>query len=99
MTSASDSGSSRLRELDFSTFVLSLGSNAAMQLDRAHKNFNLALARQTIDILAMLEEKTAGNLTREESDLLRGLLYQTRLAACEAEAEAAPGDDAPASKA
>ena len=61
-----------------------LASNAAMQLDAGHPAFDLALARQTIDILAMLEVKTAGNLSAGELDLLRGLLYQTRLAFSEA---------------
>ncbi|MBL8786611.1 MAG: DUF1844 domain-containing protein [Deltaproteobacteria bacterium] len=70
--------------MDFSTFVISLGSNAALQMDPAGGAFDLALAKQTIDILAMLEQKTAGNLTREEDDLLRGLLYQSRLAWFEA---------------
>jgi len=67
-------------DMDFSTFVISLASNAAMQLDPDHRNYDLALARQNIDILAMLERKTAGNLTEGELELLRGLLYQTRLA-------------------
>ncbi len=71
-------------DIEFSTFVISLASNAAMQLDAAHPAFDLALARQTIDILAMLEVKTAGNLSAAELDLLRGLLYQTRLAWSEA---------------
>jgi len=72
-------------ELDFSTFVISLGSNAAMQLNPEHKNFNLELAKQTIDILAMLELKTRGNLTPEEGDMLQGVIYQTRLAFNEAQ--------------
>lgn len=72
-------------ELDFSTFVISLGSNAAMQLNREHKNFNLELAKQTIDILALLEAKTRGNLSPEEGDLLQGVIYQTRLAYNEAQ--------------
>ena len=67
-------------DMDFSTFVISLASNAAMQLDHDHRNYDLALARQNIDILAMLERKTAENLTTGELELLRGLLYQTRLA-------------------
>jgi hypothetical protein len=67
-------------DIEFSTFVISLASNAAMQLEAGHPAHDLGLARQTIDILAMLEVKTAGNLTPEEQDLLRGLLYQTRLA-------------------
>lgn len=72
-------------EVDFSTFVISLGSNAAMQLNREHKNFNLELAKQTIDILSMLELKTRGNLTQAEGDMLQGVIYQTRLAYNEAQ--------------
>lgn len=77
-------GKTALGDIDFSTFVISLGSNAALQMDPVGGAFDLALAKQTIDILAMLEQKTAGNLTREEDDLLRGLLYQSRLAWFEA---------------
>jgi len=73
-----------LGDIDFSTFVISLGSNAALQMDPGGGAYDLALAKQTIDILAMLEQKTAGNLTREEDVLLRGILYQSRLAWFEA---------------
>jgi hypothetical protein len=76
-------------EIEFSTFVISLASNAAMQLDPDHRNYDLTLARQNIDILAMLERKTAGNLTKEEQELLRGLLYQTRVAYADAARAAA----------
>jgi len=75
-----DKAAAGLGDIDFSTFVISLGSNAAMQLDRSSPGFDLALAKQTIDILAMLEQKTAGNLTAEEDELLRNVLYQSRLA-------------------
>lgn len=75
-----DKAAAGLGDIDFSTFVISLGSNAAMQLDRTSPGFDLALAKQTIDILAMLEQKTAGNLTAEEDELLRNVLYQSRLA-------------------
>lgn len=75
-----DNAATGLGDIDFSTFVISLGSNAAMQLDRTSAGFDLALAKQTIDILAMLEQKTAGNLTAEEGELLRNVLYQSRLA-------------------
>ena len=40
---------------------------------------NLAAAQQIIDILALLEEKTRGNLTAEERQLLEQLLYELRL--------------------
>lgn len=81
-----------LRDIDFSTFVISLGSGAAMQLDPSNENYDLALANQTIDILSMLEQKTAGNLTADEADLLRGILYQTRLAWADARKASAQGD-------
>ena len=41
--------------------------------------FNLPLARHHIDLLAMLEEKTEGNRTEEETALLSNLLHQLRL--------------------
>jgi hypothetical protein len=77
-------------DIDFSAFVISLGSNVMLQLDPSSELYDVGLARQTIDILAMLEHKTAGNLTSDEADLLRGLLYQTRLAWAEAN-RTAPG--------
>ena len=88
MSTESTAATTALGDIDFSTFVISLGRNAAMQLDRASKGFSLALAKQTIDILAMIEQKTAGNLTKEEDSLLREVLYQTRLAWREASREA-----------
>ncbi len=71
--------------VDFGTFVLSLGSSALVHLgeiqhpETAEAKENLALARQTIDLLAMLEEKTKGNLTPQESSFLRDLLADLRL--------------------
>jgi len=74
----------RFGEMDFSTFLISLASNVSIHLDPSHKAYDVALAKQTIDILEMLEAKTAGNLTEEEDKLLGGLLYQTRVAYCDA---------------
>jgi hypothetical protein len=73
-----------LPEVDFTTFVLSLASSAAMHLlgieeDGARLPPNLPLARQTIDILAMIQQKTKGNLSGEEERLLDHLLYDLRL--------------------
>ena len=42
-------------------------------------NKNLPMAKQTIDILSMLEEKTAGNLNSEETNLLKSILYDLRI--------------------
>ena len=72
--------------MDFSTFIISLGSSALMQLSgdegtgsRDASDESIALAKQSIDILEMLEEKTAGNLTEDEAGLLKAILYQTRM--------------------
>jgi hypothetical protein len=40
---------------------------------------NMPMARQTIDLLGMLEEKTAGNLTADESRLLKDVLFELRM--------------------
>ncbi|MBC7172176.1 MAG: DUF1844 domain-containing protein [Polyangiaceae bacterium] len=72
-------------EIDFGTFVLSLGTSALMHLGLGEDGEgntlppNLPLAKQTIDCLAMLEEKTKGNLSGEEERILTQLLYDLRL--------------------
>ncbi len=71
--------------IDFYTFVLSLGSSAFVHLgDAPHPETqklepNLLLAKQTIDILGMLQEKTRGNLTSQEEKFLQTLLSDLRL--------------------
>ncbi|HTN54336.1 MAG TPA: DUF1844 domain-containing protein [Anaeromyxobacter sp.] len=72
--------------IDFYTFILSLGSSAFVHLgDAPHPDTgapaepNLPLAHQTIDILAMLREKTRGNLTPEEDRFMENLLTDLRL--------------------
>jgi len=74
----------RLPELDFSTFVLSLSTSVMVHLGEApHPDGatrkELPLAKQTIDILAMLRDKTRGNLSTDETRLLDELLYDLRL--------------------
>jgi len=72
-------------QIDFYTFCLSLGSSAFMHLgDAPHPEYgepatNLLLAKQSIDILAMLQEKTKGNLTAEEEKFLDNLLVDLKL--------------------
>ncbi len=73
-------------QLDFYTFILGLGSSAFVHLgDAPHPETgqavapDLALAQQTIDVLAMLREKTKGNLTAEEETLFGHLLRDLRL--------------------
>ncbi|MCX5833941.1 MAG: DUF1844 domain-containing protein [Deltaproteobacteria bacterium] len=72
-------------EIDFSTFVFSLGTSALFHFgdfpDPATQNVekNLPAAKQTIDILGMLREKTRGNLASEEEQLLDNLLFELRM--------------------
>lgn len=74
-----------LPEVSFSTFVLSLNASALVHLGiledpaTGQKRKNLAVGKQTIDILALLEEKTRGNLTEDEEGLLKNLLYDLRM--------------------
>jgi hypothetical protein len=74
-----------LPKIDFSTFVLSLSHSALMHLGQApHPETggvekSLPLARQTIDLLGMLEEKTKGNLAGDEERLLTQILFDLRM--------------------
>jgi hypothetical protein len=78
--------------VDFATFCVSLASSALYHLGSVpHPETretvaerNLPLARQTIDSLEMLEQKTRGNLTAEELKLLQSLLYELRMRYVEA---------------
>lgn len=77
--------STPLPGINFSTFILSLNSSALVHLGiitapGAHdKSVNLSLAKQTVDILGMLEDKTAGNLIDDEKNLLSNMLHDLRL--------------------
>jgi Domain of unknown function (DUF1844) len=78
-------GGERLPPVDFSTFVLSLGSSALMHLGEIEHpstgtaSKNLPMAKHSIDLLSMLEAKTKGNLDPGEAELLENLLYDLRL--------------------
>jgi len=72
-------------EVNFYNFILSLSSTAmyhfgdfADPASRATQR-NLAAAKQTIDLLTMLQEKTKGNLNQDEKTLLDGILYELRI--------------------
>jgi hypothetical protein len=77
--------------VDFSTFILGLASTAFIQMGATPDpsgepaELNLVMARQTIDIVGLLREKTRGNLTDEEQKLLDALLYDLRLQYVEAQ--------------
>ena len=75
-----------LPTMDFSTFVVSLATSALYHMGLVEDPEtgqtappNLPLARQTVDTLAILEEKTVGNLEPEEARLLQSLLYDLRM--------------------
>jgi len=80
-----------LAPMDFSTFVLSLGSSAMVNLGKVQPpegvsaTVDLVAAKQIIDILGILEEKTKGNLTDSEAKLLGSLLYDLRVQYVDAE--------------
>lgn len=71
-----------LPPIDFSTFIVSLRTSAMLHLGCVHGreagSVDLALARQEIDLLGILEEKTRGNLSGEEERLLSQILFDVR---------------------
>lgn len=74
-----------LPNVDFATFVLSLTHSAYMHLGDApdptdgKRGVDLSMARQTIDLLAVLQEKTKNNLSGEEERVLDQALYDLRM--------------------
>ena len=71
---------------DFAGFLISLGSSAFVHMGLVPdpetgqtRTPNLPIARQTIDMLELLEENTRGNLSDEEATLLRNLLTDLRM--------------------
>jgi hypothetical protein len=78
-------GDTELPELDFTTVVMSILGSAYVHLgdapdpEEARKEPNLLLAQQDIQMLALLQEKTRGNLTGEEERVLSQGLYDLRM--------------------
>jgi hypothetical protein len=74
-----------LPEITFPSLLLSLSTSALIQLgeiqDPVSKQTvrNLPLAKQTIDLIGMLKEKTKGNLTSDEEKLMENMLYELKL--------------------
>jgi hypothetical protein len=74
-----------LPEINFATFLLSLHTSVLFQFGdfqdpaTGETARNLPAAKQTIDILSMLREKTIGNLDGDEQGLLDGILYELRM--------------------
>ena len=84
-TSASDPSHGSGVPVTFSSFVISLGSSSLMlmgeQLDpqQSPMPVNLPQAKEIIDLLSVLDEKTKGNLNPEEQAVLRDMLYALRM--------------------
>jgi hypothetical protein len=74
-----------LPPIDFATFILSLATSAQVHLgaianpQTSKLETNLPLAKETIDLLEILKEKTKGNLTNDEGRLFEHLLYDLRM--------------------
>lgn len=73
-----------MSSIDFPTFVLSIASAAMMGLglaprpDSGKQEVDLELARQNIDLLDLIREKTKNNLTPEEEKMLERVLFEVR---------------------
>lgn len=74
-----------LPKVTFSTFLLSLASSALVQLgevpspESGKKEENLLMAKHSIDIINMLQDKIEKGLDDEEKRLLDGVLYELRM--------------------
>ncbi len=72
-------------EINFSTFIFSLNTSALLHLGEipdpatGKQQEDLTMAKQTIDLIAMLQEKTQGNLAPDEENLVKHVLYDLRL--------------------
>ena len=90
------SNESELPKIDLTTFFLSISSAAFIGLGIVPPGFqnegetpkvDLELARQNIDLLELMHEKTKGNRTPDEDRLLEQLLFETRLRYVETQRE------------
>ena len=74
-----------LPEVDFASFVLTLSSSALFHFGEfpdpvsGKRERNLDMAKQTIDILGVLRDKTRGNLSNDEAQLMESLLHDLRI--------------------
>lgn len=82
------------QSLSFTAFVLSLASTAAIHfgdladpISGERSEPNLEGAAQMIEILSLLDQKTRGNLTAEERQVLEQVLYELRLRFVEASSD------------
>lgn len=82
--------------INFMTFLFSLAGAVQMSLgvvpnpQTGKTEKNLKVAKETIDILEMLQQKTKGNLTKDEEDLFEHILYEVRMKFLESTNDQAP---------
>jgi len=84
-TVPNEDGQCVMPEVTFSAFVMSLNTSILFHLgeladpETGQIVKNIELARHAIDTLVILEQKTKGNLTEEEAELLKNILYDVKL--------------------
>jgi hypothetical protein len=97
-----DSGMTRqgdcvMPAVSFTSFILSLNTTALFHLgeiphpETGHKVLDLELARHTIDTLAMLEDKTKGNVDSDEHELISRVVYELKMRFIKVKRERAEG--------
>ena len=69
--------SQELPRLDLTTFFLSVSASAMQALEESQPD--TSMAKHNIDLLELMQEKTKGNRTPEEDQLLTHLLFQLRM--------------------
>ncbi len=81
-------GEKDLLPLDFPTFILSLSTSALINLGVLENPVTKKMekepriAKQTIDLIDLLRQKTKNNLTEEEARLMDNVLHELRLLYC-----------------
>lgn len=81
-------------QVSFEAFILSLSTTAMVHLGlmadpvSGNKEANLKAAREMIDLIGLLQEKTKGNLTSTESQLIDAVLFDLRMTYVERAKEA-----------
>ncbi len=90
LQSEQHAGHEALPEINFSTFVISLSTQALMHLGEipnplsGKEEHDVPVAKQMIDILGMLQDKTRGNLNDGEAKLIEDILFDLRMKYVEA---------------
>lgn len=90
-TGEDSTGSSSQEAIDFCTLIMSFASAAMIGMGKVPDpvtgqiNKDLVMARQNIDILSLLRDKTSGNLSEKEDKLMESILYDLRISYVESQ--------------